>query len=214
MRKVVVEFDPACYEKLGAAKIFETVKSIEFKQVLRLDFEEGTKILIEEIEMKPGFQIGDMDLPEAARKLNSLQEAIPRLDPQGNPPATSSAQDDDLSTLLGEKRPTFRSPEAQRAYEHLQKTGIAPTDDGFTLITRGAEEESSGSSTSARKEMPIPGLDRFGPAFLSRLRLKLRRNEMLEKVNLVDSPGMIDATVKVLTSKGMPAERIYSDKFA
>ena len=78
--------------------------------------------------------------------------------------------------------------------DKLQKTGIAPTDDGFTIITRGgADEESSGLTTSARKEMPIPGLDRFGPAFLSRLRLKLLDNPMLEKVNLVDSPGMIDA---------------------
>jgi hypothetical protein len=73
MRKVVVEFDPACYEKLGAAKIFETVKAIEFRQILRLDFEEGTKILVEDIEMKPGFVIEDMDLPEGIEILNILK---------------------------------------------------------------------------------------------------------------------------------------------
>jgi hypothetical protein len=73
MRKVVVEFDPAVYESMGAAKIFETVKSIEFKQILSLDFEEGVKILIEEIEMKAGFEIEDMDLPEGIEILNVLR---------------------------------------------------------------------------------------------------------------------------------------------
>ncbi len=73
MRKVVVEFDPACYDSMGASQIFRTVKSIEFKQILSLDFEEGVKILIEDIEMKPGFEIEDMDLPEGIEILNILK---------------------------------------------------------------------------------------------------------------------------------------------
>lgn len=98
--------------------------------------------------------------------------------------------------------------------DKLQKTGIAPTDDGFTIITNGSSvEESSGLTTSARKEMPISGLDRFGPAFLSRLRLKLVDNDMLKKVNLVDSPGMIDAA-NTSTERGydfMAAVRTFAE---
>jgi hypothetical protein len=73
MRKVVIEIDPACFEKLGIAQMFDTVKSLEFKQIIRMDFEEGVKILIEEIEMRPGLQISDMDLPEGLEILDILK---------------------------------------------------------------------------------------------------------------------------------------------
>ena len=44
-----------------------------------------------------------------------------------------------------------------------------------------------------RPEVTFTGLDRFGPAFLSRLKLKLLNLDLLRKMTLVDSPGMIDA---------------------
>ncbi|MBU7004201.1 MAG: helix-turn-helix domain-containing protein [Theionarchaea archaeon] len=73
LRKVVIEFDPACYEQLGMNRMFDAVKSIEFKQIIRLDFGEGIKVLIEEVEMKPGYQISDWELPAGVEILNVLK---------------------------------------------------------------------------------------------------------------------------------------------
>ena len=76
----------------------------------------------------------------------------------------------------------------------VQKTGIAPTDDGFTVLTYSeTPEESSGPAAAMRPEITFTSLDRFGPTFLARLRLKLLDAEFLKDMNLVDSPGMIDA---------------------
>ena len=76
----------------------------------------------------------------------------------------------------------------------VQKTGISPTDDGFTVITHGSPpEESSGPAAAMRPEIVFTELDRFGPAFLARLRLKILDVELLKSMTLVDSPGMIDA---------------------
>ena len=78
--------------------------------------------------------------------------------------------------------------------EPVQKTGIAPTDDGFTILSFSEQAgESSGPAAAMRPEVTFTGLDRFGPAFLSRLKLKLLNLDLLRKMTLVDSPGMIDA---------------------
>jgi hypothetical protein len=73
LRKVVIEIDPASYGRLGMSRVFESVKSIELKQIIRMDFEEGIKIIVEEIEMKPGHQLSDMYLPEAIEILDVLK---------------------------------------------------------------------------------------------------------------------------------------------
>ena len=76
----------------------------------------------------------------------------------------------------------------------VQKTGIAPTDDGFTVLTYSeTPEQSTGPAAALRPEIIFSALDRFGPAFLSRLKLKMLNLELLKSMNLVDSPGMIDA---------------------
>ena len=76
----------------------------------------------------------------------------------------------------------------------VQKTGIAPTDDGFTVLAYSDRpEESAGPAAALRPEVTFSELDRFGPAFLSRLKLKLLDNDILKNMTLVDSPGMIDA---------------------
>ncbi len=78
--------------------------------------------------------------------------------------------------------------------QEVQKTGIAPTDDGFTILTYAeVTEESTGPAAALRPEVTFAGLDRFGPAFLSRLKLKFLNAELLKEMTLVDSPGMIDA---------------------
>jgi len=78
--------------------------------------------------------------------------------------------------------------------EDLQKTGVAPTDDGFTIIMYGDKSDAlDGPTTVSHPDLTYQHLERFGPSFVSRLRSKIRTNEVLRTFTLIDSPGMIDA---------------------
>lgn len=76
----------------------------------------------------------------------------------------------------------------------VQKTGLAPTDDAFTVLTfGGAEEERDGQAVVSTPTMPYGGLKNFGPQFLSHFKVKSRPFPILRDVILIDSPGMIDS---------------------
>src|SRR5689334_13932978 len=76
----------------------------------------------------------------------------------------------------------------------IQKTGLAPTDDAFTVLSfGGAEEERDGNAVVSTPTLPYGGLKSFGPQFLSHFRVKLRPVPILREVTLIDSPGMIDS---------------------
>ncbi len=75
----------------------------------------------------------------------------------------------------------------------VQKTGVAPTDDGFTIITHGdVESDRDGPAVVGNPDLPYEGLRHFGDQLVSHVRLKLRPAELLRTVTLIDSPGMID----------------------
>lgn len=75
----------------------------------------------------------------------------------------------------------------------LQRTGVAPTDDGFTIITHGpVPTELDGHAVVSNPNLPYEGLRHFGDALVSHIRLKLRPIDLLHTVTLIDSPGMID----------------------
>ncbi len=77
---------------------------------------------------------------------------------------------------------------------NLQKTGLAPTDDGFSLLTYGEKaDELDGQTVVTHRDLAYRDLRELGPAFLARLRLKTYPHELLKSVTLIDSPGMIDA---------------------
>lgn len=68
MRKVVVEFDLVTLKKFGVENLFRTVEYIETRQFLRLDFEKGIKLLINDIKMKPGYELDDIEnFPKASK---------------------------------------------------------------------------------------------------------------------------------------------------
>jgi energy-coupling factor transporter ATP-binding protein EcfA2 len=76
----------------------------------------------------------------------------------------------------------------------VQKTGVAPTDDNFTIITYGTHEtDRDGPSVVSNPDLPYEGLRHFGDQLVSHIRLKLQPAELLRTVTLIDSPGMIDA---------------------
>ena len=76
----------------------------------------------------------------------------------------------------------------------VQDTGVAPTDDGFTLLRYGDDEtEICGPAALRYLGEDFASLERMGPSFLRRLKVKVRNRSLLQQVNLIDSPGMIDA---------------------
>ncbi len=78
--------------------------------------------------------------------------------------------------------------------DDVQRTGIAPVDDSFTIITHGeAPLEKDGNAVITNPQLAWGDLERFGPQLVSHLRLKVRARPELEGLALVDSPGMIDA---------------------
>ncbi len=77
--------------------------------------------------------------------------------------------------------------------EDLQKTGVAPVDDGFTVVRYGeTADQFDGYAMATHGDLPFEGIEAFGEDFLSRAKLKTRSAEWLKKVTLIDSPGMID----------------------
>ena len=79
--------------------------------------------------------------------------------------------------------------------EGVQDVGIAPTDDGFTFLIYGEEaRDVVGAAALTLLPAEYKVLESFGALFLQHVRVKVRNLPILQKVVLVDSPGMIDAS--------------------
>eukprot|EP00996_Jenningsia_fusiforme_P007219 NODE_966_length_1789_cov_26.352874_g852_i0.p1 GENE.NODE_966_length_1789_cov_26.352874_g852_i0~~NODE_966_length_1789_cov_26.352874_g852_i0.p1 ORF type:complete len:531 (+),score=98.53 NODE_966_length_1789_cov_26.352874_g852_i0:70-1662(+) len=82
-----------------------------------------------------------------------------------------------------------------------QATGVAPTDDGFTVITRGeSHSDQDGQSLMSDTRYAFGDLRQFGPSFLNHFKLKVRTlpaDAVLPyNMMVVDSPGMIDTPLR------------------
>lgn len=76
----------------------------------------------------------------------------------------------------------------------IQSTGVAPTDDGFTIIAPGpADADKDGPTFVGDPDMGFAGLRTFGPQLVHLTKLKVRSNISYKNFMLVDSPGMIDS---------------------
>lgn len=79
----------------------------------------------------------------------------------------------------------------------VQSTGVAPTDDGFTVIAPGSEDlDQDGPALVGDPDLGFSGLRAFGPALVQRTQLKVRQG-IHANFMLVDSPGMIDSPKSV-----------------
>ncbi len=77
----------------------------------------------------------------------------------------------------------------------VQRTGVAPTDDGFTVLMHGDDERSiDGAALTTHPDLPFTDLSRFGPGLVQHMNGQFLDNELLRQVRLIDSPGMIDAS--------------------
>jgi hypothetical protein len=75
----------------------------------------------------------------------------------------------------------------------VQSTGVAPTDDGFTIIAPGTEDiDQDGPALVGDPDLGFSGLRSFGPALIQRTQLKVRHG-INANFMMVDSPGMIDS---------------------
>ena len=78
--------------------------------------------------------------------------------------------------------------------EDIQQTGMAPTDDSFTILRYSEQrEDRQGSAIISNPDLPFGGLRQFGKVFLSHFRMRLLPLKILREVTLIDTPGMIDA---------------------
>lgn len=74
----------------------------------------------------------------------------------------------------------------------IQKAGVAPTDDSFTVITPGAvDSDADGPTLVGDPDLGFSGLRQFGPTLIHHSQLKYRESKL--NFMLVDSPGMIDS---------------------
>eukprot|EP01062_Namystynia_karyoxenos_P056923 TRINITY_DN47850_c0_g1_i1.p1 TRINITY_DN47850_c0_g1~~TRINITY_DN47850_c0_g1_i1.p1 ORF type:complete len:500 (+),score=159.39 TRINITY_DN47850_c0_g1_i1:131-1630(+) len=83
----------------------------------------------------------------------------------------------------------------------VQETGVAPTDDGFTVLMRGdADMDEDGPTIVGTQSHGFQDLTKYGPRFVNHFRLKVRKlgagAECPKGLALVDSPGMIDTAMR------------------
>lgn len=81
--------------------------------------------------------------------------------------------------------------------QDVQRTGQAPTDDSFTIITSEpgtGDKEVPGSTLVNDENLPFQHFKQFGEKLISHVCLKQVACPMLENMAIIDSPGMLDAT--------------------
>ncbi len=81
--------------------------------------------------------------------------------------------------------------------QEVQRTGQAPTDDSFTIITSdpGVDNvETPGSTIVNDENMPFQHFRGYGEKLISHICMKQVNSPAVENMAIIDSPGMIDAT--------------------
>lgn len=94
----------------------------------------------------------------------------------------------------------------------IQTSGVAPTDDKFTVIGCGhADKDRDGPALIGDPDMGFCGLRMFGPNLVHHTELKIRNNLAIKNFMVVDSPGMIDSPM-VRDSKTGFTQRAVMDR--
>lgn len=77
--------------------------------------------------------------------------------------------------------------------QQVQHTGVAPTDDGFTVLMYGdVRSDMDGRTAVVDPHLPLRDFEQFGKQFLDHLKLKKLPLQPLRDLCLIDSPGLID----------------------
>lgn len=81
--------------------------------------------------------------------------------------------------------------------QDIQRTGQAPTDDSFTIITSDtghSDIETPGSTLVNDENLPFAHFKGYGEKLISHICMKQVDSPLLDNMALIDSPGMLDAT--------------------
>jgi GTPase SAR1 family protein len=82
----------------------------------------------------------------------------------------------------------------------VQRTGQAPTDDCFTILTvpddDDPEDEVPGNTIVSDERLPFGSLRRFGESLISHLQMKRIDAPILGKLAIIDTPGMLDSVTE------------------
>ncbi len=82
----------------------------------------------------------------------------------------------------------------------VQRTGQAPTDDCFTILTTPkegeGEEEVPGGTVVNDERLPFAPLRPFGEKLFAHLRLKKVNSPVLKNFAIIDTPGMLDSVTE------------------
>jgi len=77
--------------------------------------------------------------------------------------------------------------------QQVQHTGVAPTDDGFTVLMYGdGQVDIDGRIAVVDPQLLLRDFEQYGKEFLNHLKVKKLPLNPLKKLCLIDSPGMID----------------------
>jgi GTPase SAR1 family protein len=81
--------------------------------------------------------------------------------------------------------------------QEVQRTGQAPTDDSFTIITSDCGYDNyitPGSTLVNDEKMPFEPFRDYGDKLVAHICLKQVDSPLLDNLAIIDSPGMLDAT--------------------
>ncbi|KPI83560.1 hypothetical protein ABL78_7399 [Leptomonas seymouri] len=100
----------------------------------------------------------------------------------------------------------------------IQETGIAPTDDGFTVIKRDTfDMDTDGPSMVSNPKYQYQSLQQFGISFVTHFKMKTRKmpetSQLPMDMVLIDTPGMIDTPLhssKPSASSPNASDSMYS----
>ena len=86
--------------------------------------------------------------------------------------------------------------------QDIQRTGQAPTDDSFTIITAPEPGDDPGEIPGASivndERLPFGAMKDFGEQLIAHFHMKRIQSSLLEDLAIIDSPGMLDS----VTEKG------------
>ncbi len=82
----------------------------------------------------------------------------------------------------------------------VQRTGQAPTDDSFTVITAPTADEAEGEVPGANlvndARLPFASFRSYGEQFMAHFRMKKLNVPVLQDVAIIDTPGMLDSVTE------------------